>query len=85
MKSKDAIAAWLVDYLARILELEPTLIDQAAPLGEYGIDSAGAVGLSADLSEWLGMPLEESAAFEYPTISELSEHVAGLQAGLDHG
>lgn len=77
-KTKDEISAWLVQYLARILETDAILIDATVPLGEYGMDSAGAAGLSADLAEWLGVPLKESIAFDYPTVAALSEHVSAL-------
>ena len=86
MKTKEAISAWLVEYLARILDVQPDLINPTVPLGEYGMDSAGAAGLSADLADWLGVPLKESIAFDFPTIAELSEHIASSQGGgSNHG
>ena len=79
--AKEDITTWLVDYLARILETDPAEIDPVVHLGEYGLDSAGAAGLSADLQDWLGVPLKESIAFDHPTIEELSEHVATILSG----
>lgn len=75
MRTPEAIHAWLVDYLAKLLELDPSEIDPRAPFGEYGIDSAGAAGLSGDLSDWLGVKLKESIAFDYPSIEALSSHL----------
>ncbi len=76
MRTPEAIRMWLVDYLAQLVEIEPSEVDPRAPFGEYGVDSAGAAGLSADLSEWLGVQLKESIAFDYPSIEELSAHIS---------
>jgi acyl carrier protein len=81
MRTEEMISAWLVDYLARALDVDPTQIDPSVPLGEFGMDSAGAVGLAADLSDWLGIKLKESVAFDHPTIRELSAHVAAHREG----
>ncbi len=81
MRTAEAIHAWLVEYLAKLLEMDPREVDPSAPFGEYGIDSAGAAGLSADLSDWLGVQLKESVAFDYPSIEELSRHVHATLRG----
>lgn len=74
--STEAISTWLVEYLAKILDVSPSDIDRGTPFGEYGLDSAGAAGLSADLGQWLGTSVKESAAFDYPTIHLLSEYLS---------
>ena len=76
MRTPEAISTWLVEYLAKLLAVSPNEIDPSTSFGEYGIDSAGAAGLSGDLSEWLGVTLKDSIAFEYPTIELLSAHVS---------
>ena len=76
MKTPEAISSWIVDYLAKVLGVSPSEIDPRRSFGEYGIDSAGAAGLSGDLSDWLGVVLKDSVAFEYPTIEELTAHVS---------
>ena len=82
MKTPEAISGWLVNYLAKLLDLDPSEIDPTTSLADYGIDSAGAAGLSGDLSDWLGVKLKESVAFDYPTIEQLSEYVsARVQEG----
>lgn len=81
MRTPEAISAWLVEYLAKLLAVSPSEIDPTTSFGEYGIDSAGAAGLSGDLSEWLGVALRESIAFEYPTIEQLSAHLSARSAG----
>ena len=77
MKTPETISAWLVKYVAKLLEVSPSEIDPTTSFGEYGIDSAGAAGLSEDLGQWLGLKLKDSVAFEYPTIEQLSKHVSG--------
>jgi acyl carrier protein len=79
MKTPQAIEQWLTDYLAKALEIGRDEIDPTVSLAEYGIDSTAAVGLSGDLSRWLGVELKDSVAFDYPTIAELSEHASSLQ------
>lgn len=76
MRTPEAISAWLVEYLAKLLGVNPSDIDPTAEFGEYGIDSAGAAGLSGDLSAWLGVQLKDSIAFEYPTVALLTEHLS---------
>jgi acyl carrier protein len=76
MRTPEAISAWLVEYLAKLLAMSPSEIDTTTSFGEYGIDSAGAAGLSGDLSDWLGVTLKDSIAFEYPTIEQLSAHLS---------
>jgi acyl carrier protein len=76
MKTPEAIHEWLIAYLAKLLSVSSQEIDPQTSFGEYGIDSAAAAGLSGDLSAWLGVNLNESIAFDYPTIELLSRHVA---------
>jgi len=79
MKSAESISQWLTNYLSNALELDPSDIDPETHLTEYGIDSTSAVGLSGDLSRWLGVELKDSVAFEHPTIAALSQHACSQQ------
>ena len=81
MRTPEAIRAWLVEYLSKLLDVDPKQIHPTTPFGEYGIDSAGAAGLSADLGDWLGVRLKESIAFDHPSIEELSTHVYAVLQG----
>lgn len=79
MKTADAIGQWLTDYLSNALDINPSEIDPHVSFTEYGIDSTSAVGLSGDLSRWLGVELKDSVAFDHPTIAELSRHASTQQ------
>jgi acyl carrier protein len=70
------IQARLVTEVARLLEVEPRMIDVAQPFERYGLDSMMAVDLTATLEEWLGRDLSPTLPYEYPTIQSLSQHLA---------
>lgn len=48
------IQAWIVSYLAQLLEIKPDEVDTAIPFGQYGLDSSAAVGMTGDLEDWMG-------------------------------
>ena len=70
------IQAWLVSYLAKLLENEPDEIDVTIPFDRYGLDSAAAVGMTGDLEEWLGYELDPTLIYDYPTIEALAGHLS---------
>ncbi len=70
------IQAWLVSYLAELLEIEPDEIDVTVPFDRYGLDSTAAVGLTSDLEDWLGSELDPTLIYDYPTIEALAKQVA---------
>ncbi len=70
------IQAWLVSYLAELLEIEPDEIDVTIPFDRYGLDSSAAVGLTGDLEDWLGSEIDPTLMYDYPTIQALANHVA---------
>ncbi|NEO73373.1 acyl carrier protein [Moorena sp. SIO3H5] len=74
-KAKE-IKAWLVSYLAELLEIESDEIDVTIPFDRYGLDSSAAVGLTGDLEDWLGSDLDPTLMYDYPTIEALANHVA---------
>jgi acyl carrier protein len=78
MATTEVISAWLINYLAKVLDVPASEIDPDTSFGEYGIDSAGAAGLSEDLGQWLGIKLKDSIAFEHPSIAELSKYLSNV-------
>ena len=66
----------LVEEVARLLEVEPRVIDVAQPFDRYGLDSMMAVNLTAVLEEWLGRDFSPTLPYDYPTIQSLSQHLA---------
>jgi acyl transferase domain-containing protein/acyl-CoA synthetase (AMP-forming)/AMP-acid ligase II/acyl carrier protein len=71
-----AIRAWLVRHLAERLQLAAASFDGSGPLSRYGLDSLAAVGLAADLEQWLGRPVSETLVYDYPTIDAIARHLA---------
>lgn len=76
VREVDEIEAWIVSYLANLLNIDPDKIDNSIPFDRYGLDSAGAVGMSGDLEGWLGSEFEPTLLYDYPTIEALAEYLA---------
>ncbi|MEH2381694.1 MAG: acyl carrier protein [Nostoc sp.] len=70
------IEAWIVSYLADMLNINPDKIDTSIPFDRYGLDSAGAVGMSGDLEGWLGSEFEPTLLYDYPTVDTLAKYLA---------
>ncbi len=75
------IRAWLQHRIAELLEIEPALVDPAQPFESYGMASSDAVFLSGDLSDFLGIRVSATIAWDVSTIDEL----AGLLAAVLRG
>lgn len=86
--SASEIGNWLVLHLAARLDVNPTDMDTNASFDSLGIDSVIAIALSGELAEWLRRDVDPTMIYDYPTISELARHLAGVepqasgQAGL---
>jgi len=73
--SAAEIQAWLVNYIAEIVQMEPEQIDPTMPFERYGIDSEDGVILSGDLEDWLGYDIDPTIIFDYPTPESLVEYI----------
>lgn len=51
-------------------------IDIQSPLANYGVDSIHALSLCAELEERLGIEIEPTIAWDYPTIAQMAEFLA---------
>ena len=74
--TQTEIQAWIVSYLAELLEVDPDEVDITIPFDRYGLDSAAAVGLTGDLEEWLGQEVDPTVLYDYPTIASLVKHLS---------
>lgn len=74
--SAAEIQAWIVAYLAELLEIDPDEVNPTIPFDRYGLDSAVAVGLTGDMEDWLGRKLDPTLLYDYPTVEALSQHLA---------
>ncbi|MBM0274314.1 acyl carrier protein [Micromonospora tarensis] len=81
MSAGRGIEDWLVKQIAIRQDIDPEEIDVDASFIANGLTSAASVALVGDLAKMLGVTLSETLTWEYPTISALAEHVAGISAG----
>lgn len=70
------IQAWIVSYLAELLEIDPDDVNVTIPFDRYGLDSSVAVGMTGDLEDWMGKKLDPTLLYDYPTIESLAKHLA---------
>jgi acyl carrier protein len=76
-RTADEIQEWMVAYIAKELEIAPEEIDVTVPFESFAIDSAVAIGMSGELENWLGKRVDPMLVYDYPTIEEMSGHLAG--------
>jgi acyl carrier protein len=70
------ISEWCIAQVARTLDIAPERINPNSKFSRLGLDSAMSVSLILALEEWLGREVSPELVFDYPTIAELSEHLA---------
>lgn len=74
--SESDVQSWLVTHLSETLSLPPEELEVDRSLFDLGLDSAAAVGLTDELSEWLSRPVDPSLLYDYPTIKQLAGNLA---------
>lgn len=77
MITAENIQDWLVAHVAQALKINSRRIDIRAPFAQYGMDSAQAISLTADLEDWLGRSIVPTVVYDYPTIETLAHYLAG--------
>ena len=70
------IREWIVSYMSDLLEIETEEIDVENTFARYGLDSSAAIILTGDLGDWLGIQVEPTLVYDYPTIAALADHLA---------
>jgi acyl carrier protein len=75
-----ALEGWLVTRIAALTGQPPDDIDPDRPMEAYGLTSVMAVGLSAELEDMLGIPVDATIAWDHPTIEGLATHLAAAAA-----
>lgn len=76
LPSATEIQAWIVSYLAELLEIDPDEVNVTIPFDRYGLDSAAAVGMTGDLEDWLERKLDPTLLYDYPTVEAFAQHLA---------
>jgi acyl carrier protein len=73
--SKEAIAAWCQEYVAKLLEVPAESVDLDADFDRLGIDSALAVSLLIEVEERYGVELPPEALFENPNLNAVATYL----------
>ncbi|MGW0560033.1 acyl carrier protein [Streptomyces sp. NPDC003016] len=71
----ESLTTWLAERIALYLKRRPAEIDPAVPLAEYGLDSVASLSLCGDIEEDFDFVLEPTAAWDYPTVQALADHL----------
>jgi acyl carrier protein len=79
--SAESIEAWLTAKLSDLLAIDPGDVDVEEQLSVYGLSSMTGVMLSGDIEDWLGIKLDPTVAWEYPTVRSLAQYLAGEVGG----
>lgn len=73
--TKEEIRERMVDMLARALESPPEGIQCDLLFSKLGVDSLAVVDISRQLETWLGMEIEPTVIWDYPTIDTMAAHL----------
>ncbi|MDU9391296.1 acyl carrier protein [Pseudomonas japonica] len=77
---KPSVNDWLSQYLSAEHSIDPRTIRLKTTFSELGLDSATGVALTLDVGEWLGIEVEPTVIFDYPTVELFCTYVEGLHA-----
>jgi len=81
-RSAAEIELWLATKIAARLQVPSSEVNLDEPLIDIGLDSMEFVALVGELEHWLDCRFRDNPLIDYPTISTLSEFLAGeLAAG----
>lgn len=72
----EAIRRWLLAEIEDLLSIDAQELAVDQPLVNYGLSSMTGMILSGDIEQWLGIELDPSVAWEYPTIESLANYLA---------
>src|ERR1700674_4367434 len=75
--TESAIQRWLLVQLAALVGVEPNAINVRERFSRYGLDSARATGLVAQLEIFLNRTLSPTLIWEHPTVEALARYLGG--------
>jgi acyl carrier protein len=74
--SAEHIQDWLVTYLSTLLQVRPEEIDVTLSFEQFGLDSTTVVGMTGDLSTAVGIDLDPTLAYDFPTIEKFANAIS---------
>ncbi|WP_308299773.1 beta-ketoacyl synthase N-terminal-like domain-containing protein, partial [Streptomyces sp. CJ_13] len=83
--SPEALASWMVEQIARRIEVPANAMDMDDRFADLGLSSREGVTLIGELQSLLEKDLSPALLWEYPSIRELSDFLAGKSASTDSG
>jgi acyl carrier protein len=75
LRTSEDIKVWLLSRIAELCSVSPEAVDIHRPFSEFGLDSLETVNLMMELEDWLGRELEETIAWDYPTVDAIATHL----------
>ena len=72
----DDVRDWLTTRLLAYLPVTETELAHDFPLAELGVDSVIALTLCGDIEEELGLAVDDTLVWTYPTPSALARYLA---------
>ncbi len=79
----ERIETWLLNWMVEHAAVPKEECDPNKPFAEYGLDSMTAVEMSHELEFWVGVRIDATVAWNYPTPSTLARHLSKQLAGID--
>jgi natural product biosynthesis luciferase-like monooxygenase protein len=78
LAEERAIADWMATRLARLASMDVRGIDEETGFADLGVDSLTAVQLMAELEAELGVEVDASLIWSFPTLRSLSTEIARI-------
>jgi polyketide synthase 13 len=78
--SADQVEDWLVARIAATTHVGAAEIDPEAPFTSLQLSSIDVLDLAVDLEDLLGIEIDSTIAYDYPTVRLLSGYAATLAA-----
>jgi acyl carrier protein len=79
-QSADELRTWLVERVAKHLNRSADQIEPHVPLAEYGLDSVYALAVCSEIEDHLGLVLDSTVMWDYPTVDALCAFLLGQPA-----
>lgn len=76
--TKELIEDWLIKNISEELSIPLEEVDVTKPFSSYELDSVTMIGLSGELESFIGLKINPTATYEYPTIEKLSTYLLML-------
>jgi acyl-CoA synthetase (AMP-forming)/AMP-acid ligase II/acyl carrier protein len=79
-RGAEEIVAFLQQKLASGLAVRSDEVDITEPFSSFGLDSLRTMELLSEMETWLGRPLSPTVFWNYPSIADLTAHLAGADS-----